>query len=44
MLKAQRAIAGDSSQAYLKARNTYFLAIKKAKQDHWNSFLEKKDP
>ena len=46
MLRSQRAIAGEPSspQAYLMARNTYFLAIKKAKQDHWNSFLEKEDP
>ena len=30
--------------AYLKSRNSYFQAIKKAKRDHWNSFLEKEDP
>ena len=30
--------------AYLKARNSYFQAIKKAKRDYWNSFLEKEDP
>ena len=29
---------------YLKARNSYYQAIKKAKRDHWNSFLEKEDP
>jgi ribonuclease HI len=29
---------------YLLARNTYFEAIKAAKRDHWNSFLEKEDP
>ena len=31
-------------QAYLIARNRYFLAIKNAKRDHWNSFLEQTDP
>jgi ribonuclease HI len=30
-------------QPYLIARNTYFLAIKKAKRKHWNQFLEKED-
>ena len=29
---------------YLTARNAYFLAIKNAKRQHWNSFLEKTDP
>ena len=29
---------------YLLARNTYFQAIKAAKQEHWNQFLEKEDP
>jgi hypothetical protein len=29
---------------YLLARNAYFQAIKTAKQDHWNDFLEKEDP
>ena len=29
---------------YLLARNTYFQAIKTAKRDHWNQFLEKEDP
>ena len=29
---------------YLKARNIYLQAVKRAKQEHWNSFLEKEDP
>lgn len=29
---------------YSNARNVYFAAIKKAKQAHWNEFLEKEDP
>ena len=29
---------------YLVAKNTYFQAIKQAKRDHWNQFLEKEDP
>lgn len=29
---------------YKHARNTYFSAIKSAKQGHWNNFLEKEDP
>jgi hypothetical protein len=29
---------------YLLARNAYFQAIKAAKRDHWNNFLEKEDP
>ena len=29
---------------YLLARNAYFHAIKAAKRDHWNQFLEKEDP
>jgi hypothetical protein len=32
------------SLAYLLARNLYFQAIKKAKRDHWNKFLENTDP
>jgi hypothetical protein len=32
------------SLAYLSARNSYFQAIKKAKRDHWNKFLENTDP
>jgi hypothetical protein len=48
MLRNQRDLKLDqttvSKQLYLKAKNTYFLAIKKAKRDHWNSFLEKEDP
>lgn len=29
---------------YLHARNRYFQAVKKAKMDHWNQFLQKEDP
>ena len=29
---------------FLLARNTYQTAIKKAKREHWNNFLEKEDP
>jgi hypothetical protein len=34
----------DLKQLYLAAKNSYFLAIKRAKRDHWNQFLEKEDP
>jgi hypothetical protein len=34
----------EAKTAYLLARNSYFQAIKGAKRDHWNSFLEKTDP
>jgi hypothetical protein len=46
MIQKQRCIARDpnSVQRYLQAKNTYFLAIKRAKRDHWNQFLEKEDP
>jgi hypothetical protein len=46
MMQKQRALARDPSsvQPYLQAKNTYFLAIKRAKTDHWNQFLEKEDP
>jgi ribonuclease HI len=46
MLREQRSIARypDSKQLYLAAKNSYFLAIKRAKRDHWNQFLEKEDP
>ena len=44
MLKKQREnIRLGLIQPYLIARNTYFYAIKKAKRDHWNQFLEKED-
>lgn len=33
----------DSKEIYYKARNKYFQAIKTAKKDHWNNFLEKED-
>jgi len=32
------------SCTYLLARNSYFQAIKKAKRDYWNKFLENTDP
>ena len=46
MLKKQRESSrlGSLIQPYLIARNTYFYAIKKAKRDYWNQFLEKEDP
>jgi hypothetical protein len=46
MLKQQRGIARDldSKQLYLQAKNAYFSAIKQAKRDYWNQFLEKEDP
>ena len=34
----------SSKSDYLKAKNTYFLAIKKVKQEYWNQFLTKEDP
>ena len=34
----------DLKRAYRMARNTYFQAIKGAKKDHWNRFLENTDP
>jgi len=33
----------DLKQRYLAAKNSYFLAIKQAKRDYWNQFLEKED-
>jgi 5'-deoxynucleotidase YfbR-like HD superfamily hydrolase len=47
MIRAQRLIIysdADSIRQYLSAKNTYFQAIKQAKREHWNSFLEKEDP
>src|SRR5277367_1965874 len=46
MLQKQRALARNPGfkLPYLQAKNTYFLAIKQAKQDHWNQFLEREDP
>ena len=46
MLRKQRLIDfsdPESIQRYLQARNSYFQAIKQAKRDHWNAFLEKED-
>jgi ribonuclease HI len=37
-------ISNFTKQQYLIARNSYFQAIKKAKRNHWNLFLEKSDP
>jgi hypothetical protein len=34
----------ELKQAYTTAKNTYFNAIKSAKTEHWNKFLEKEDP
>ena len=45
MLREQRGIITSSSKLpYLQAKNDYFSAIKQAKKDHWNQFLEKEDP
>jgi len=48
MIRKQRVLKFTKSnsikQAYLIARNDYFQAIKKAKRDYWNQFLEKNDP
>jgi ribonuclease HI len=46
MMYSQRYIGRtkEARQEYLVAKNSYFLAIKRAKRDHWNSFLEKEDP
>ena len=33
-----------SIREYLAARNTYFSHVKRAKQEHWNSFLKRTDP
>jgi hypothetical protein len=47
MLQKQRNISrqpDNSRLLYLQAKNTYFQAIKQAKRDHWNQFLEKEDP
>jgi len=48
MTRSQRQLkslgTAEAKSQYLIARNTYFLAIKRAKRDHWNCFLEKEDP
>src|SRR5271156_3885936 len=46
MMNKQRRLSQDpgSKQQYLSARNNYFQAVKQAKRDHWNNFLEKEDP
>jgi hypothetical protein len=46
MLRKQKLIDfsdPESTQKYLQARNNYFQAIKQAKRDYWNAFLEKED-
>jgi len=44
MLREQRKLDVNlDKQPYLQAKNSYFQAIKQAKRDHWNSFLEKED-
>ena len=47
MIRNQRIIDPldpNSKKEYLIAKNKYFAAIKKAKRDHWNSFLEREEP
>jgi hypothetical protein len=49
MLQQKKQLAQDPSQLsrkqqYLIARNSYFSAIKHAKCNHWNQYLEKEDP
>jgi ribonuclease HI len=46
MIRTQRHIQLQEPKTilpYLRAKNIYFLAIKNAKRDHWNQFLEKED-
>ena len=43
MIRQQRNLLNSKAE-YLKAKNLYFLSIKRAKRDHWNQFLEKTDP
>ena len=45
MMRRQRggSTSPESRLLYLKARNTYFTAVKSAKRDHWNEFLAKED-
>ena len=47
MLRNQRLLIANSHESklrYLQSKNVYFLAIKQAKRNHWNQFLEKEDP
>ena len=45
MLRKQHDLKrGLEKLPYLQAKNSYFQAIKQAKRDHWNQFLEKGDP
>jgi hypothetical protein len=46
MTAKQRRIRPDDVESrleYLRARNTYFQEVKKAKSNHWNTFLEKEN-
>lgn len=48
MVRAQKQMKSNpgiatAKEAYIKNRNSYFSAIKKAKHDHWNRFLAKED-
>ena len=46
MLRVQRNLHQNpkAKAAYAIARNSYFQAIKVAKKNHWNKFLENEDP
>jgi len=48
MMRQQRVAKSDwdpeAKRSYLRAKNTYFVEIKRAKREHWNQFLEKEDP
>ena len=47
MLQNQRLLTNNNHKSklrYLQSKNVYFLAIKQAKRNHWNQFLEKEDP
>ena len=42
--EAGLAQSDSDKRAYRDARNRYFQAVKGAKREHWNAFLEKTDP
>ena len=48
MIRQQKSLIRNNNpynkSLYIRARNSYFQAIKSTKRDHWNSFLEKNDP
>ena len=48
MIRQQKSLLRNNNPynkgLYLQARNSYFQAIKSAKRDHWNTFLENNDP